>query len=73
MKKVFPVKQLDVARFTFPATQYFSIIKERLFKDSFFAFEAEERLLKDTDLFCAGTKSGHSLAETGFPAAHSAV
>ena len=57
MKKVFPVKLLDAARFPFPASQCFSIIKERLFKERFFTFKAEERLLKDTDSFCAGTKS----------------
>jgi len=73
MKKVFPVKLLDAARFSFPASQCFSIIKERIFKERFFTFKAEERLLKDTDSFCAGTKSGHSLAETGLPAAHSVV
>ena len=73
MKKVFPVKLLVAARFPFPASQCFSIIKERLFKDSFFAFKAEERLLKDTDSFCAGTETGHSFAETGLAAAHSAV
>ena len=49
MKKVFPVKLLDAARFSFPASQCFSIIKERIFKERFFTFKAEERLLKDTD------------------------
>ena len=73
MKKVFPVKLLVAARFPFPASQCFSIIKERIFKERFFTFKAEERLLKDTDSFCTGTKSGHSLAETGLPAAHSVV
>ena len=68
MKKVFPVKLLDAARFSFPASQCFSIKKER-----FFTFKADERLLKDNDSFCAGTETGHSFAETGFPAAHSAV
>ena len=73
MKKVFPVKLLVSARFPFPASQCFSIIKEKLFKERFFTFKAEELMLKDTDLFCAGTKSGHSLAETGLPAAHSSL
>ena len=73
MIKVFPVKRLDAARFSFPASQCFSIIKERIFKERFFTFKADERLLKDNDSFCAGTETGHSFAETGFPAAHSVV
>ena len=73
MKKVFPVKLLNTARFPSPATQCFSIIKRRFFKERFFAFKGEEWLLKDTDSFCAGTKSGHSLAKNVLPAADSAL
>ena len=73
MKKVFPVKLLGHPRFTSPASKWFSIKNEKFFKECFFSFKDEEQLLKDTDSFCAGTKSGHSLAETGLPAAHSAL
>ena len=73
MKKVFPVKILGTPRFTSPASKWFSIKNEKFFKEFFFYFKFEEQLLKDTDSFCAGTKSGHSLAETGLPAAHSAL
>ena len=73
MKKVFPVKLLGSPRFTSPASKWFSIKNEKFFKECFFSFKVEEQLLKDTDSFCAGTKSGHSLAETGLPAAHSAL
>ena len=73
MKKVFPVKLLGPPRFTSPASKWFSIKNEKIFKEYFFSFKDEEQLLKDTDSFCAGTKSGHSLAETGLPAAHSAL
>ena len=73
MKKVFPVKLLVAARFSFPASQCFSIKKEKFFKEMVFTFKADERLLKDNDSFCAGTETGHSFAEIGFPAAHSAV
>ncbi|SVA14297.1 uncharacterized protein METZ01_LOCUS67151 [marine metagenome] len=73
MKKVFPVKLLGPPRFTSPASKWFSIKNEKFFKECFFSFKVEEQLLKDTDSFCAGTKSGHSLAETGLPAAHSAL
>ena len=73
MKKVFPVKLLGPPRFTSPASKWFSIKNEKFFKECFFSFKDEEQLLKDTDSFCAGTKSGHSLAETGLPAAHSAL
>ena len=66
MKKVFPVKRLDAARFSFPASQCFSIKKEKFFKEMVFTFKADVRLLKDNDLFCVGT-------ETGFPPAHSVV
>ena len=73
MKKVFPVKIQGTPRFTSPASKWFSIKNEKIFKEFFFYFKVEEQLLKDTDSFCAGTKSGHSLAETGLPAAHSAL
>ena len=73
MKKVLPVKLLGPPRFTSPASKWFSIKNEKFFKECFFSFKDEEQLLKDTDSFCAGTKSGHSLAETGLPAAHSAL
>ena len=73
MKKVFPVKLLGPPRFASPASKWFSIKNEKFFKECFFSFKDEEQLLKDTDSFCAGTKSGHSLAETGLPAAHSAL
>ena len=73
MKKVFPVKLLDTARFSFPASQCLSIKKERFFKEMVFTFKVDERLLKDNDSYCAGTVTGNSFAETGFPAAHSAV
>ena len=73
MKKVLPVKLLGPPRFTSPVSKWFSIKNEKFFKECFFSFKEEEHLLKDTDSFCAGTKSGHSLAETGLPAVHSAV
>ena len=73
MKKVFPVKLLVPPRFTSRASKWFSIKNEKFFKECFFSFKDEEQLLKDTDSFSAGTKSGHSLAETGLPAAHSAL
>ena len=73
MKKVFPVKLLGPPRFTSPVSKWFSIKNKKLFKECLFYFKDEEQLLKDTDSFCAGTKSGHSLAETGLPAAHSAL
>ena len=73
MKKVFPVKLLGLPRFTSHAYKWFSIKNEKIFKECFFSFKDEEQLLRDTDSFCAGTKSGHSLAETGLPAAHSAL
>ena len=73
MKKVFPVKLLGPPCFSSPASKRFSIKNEKYFKEYFFSFKDEEQLLKDTDSFCAGTKSGHSLAETGLPAAHSAL
>ena len=73
MKKVFQVKLLGPPRFTSPASKWFRIKNEKFFKECFFSFKNEEQLLKDTDSFCAGTKSGHSLAETGLPAAHSAI
>lgn len=73
MKKVFPVKLLGHPRFNSHASKWFSIKNEKFFKECFFYFKDEEHLLKDTDSFCAGTKSGHSLAETGLQAAHSAL
>ena len=73
MKKVFPVKLLGPPRFASPASKRFRIKNEKYFKEYFFSFKDEEQLLKDTDSFCPGTKSGHSLVDTGFPAAHSAL
>ena len=73
MKKVFPVKLLGPPVFSTSASKWFSIKNEKIFKECFFSFKDEEQLLRDTDSFCAGTKSGHSLAETGLPAAHSAL
>jgi len=73
MKKVFPVKLLGLPRFTSHASKWFSIKIEKIFKECFFSFKDEEQLLRYTDSFFAGTKSGHSLAETGLPAAHSAL
>ena len=73
MKKVFPVKLLGSLCFSFPGSKWFSIKIEKFFKECFFSFKDEEQLLKDTDSFCAGTKSGNSIAETGLPAAHSAL
>ena len=70
MKKVFPVKILGTPRFTSPVSKWFSIKNEKFFKEYFFYFKVEEQLLKDTDSFCARTKSGHSFAETGLPAAN---
>ncbi len=73
MKKVFPVKIQGTPRFTSPASKWFSIKNKKLFKECLFYFKVEEQLIKDTDSFCTGTKSGHSLAETGIPAAHSSL
>ena len=73
MKKGFPVKLLAPPCFTSPASKWFSFKNEKFFKECFFSFKVEEQLLKDTDSFCAETKSGHSLVETGLPAAHSAL
>jgi len=73
MKKVFPVKLLALPCCTSPVSKWFSFKNEKFFKECFFSFKDEEQLLKDTDSFCTGTKSGHSLAETGLPAAQSAL
>ena len=73
MKKIFLAKMLVSPLFNSPTSKWFSIKNEKFFKECFFSFKEEEHLLKDTDSFCAGTKSGHSLAETGLPAAHSAL
>ena len=74
MKKVFPVKLLASSRFRSPAYKWFSIKNKKIFTECFFSFKVEEQLLKKhTYSFCEGTKSGHSLAETGHPAAHSAL
>ena len=70
MKKILSLKLLDPPRFSSPASKWFSIKNEKFFKECFFSFKVEKQLLKDTDSFCAGTKSGNSLAETGLPAAH---
>ena len=73
MKKVFPIKMLAPPRFSSTTSKWFSIKNKNKIKECFFYFKVEEQLLKDTDSFCAGTKLGHSLAETGLPAAHSAL
>ena len=73
MKKVFRAKLLDSPRFNSPTSKWFSIKNKKRFKECFFSFKDEEQPLKDTDSFCAETKSGHSLAETGTPAAYSAL
>ena len=73
MKKGFPVKLLAPPRFTSPASRWLSIKNEKNFKECFFSFKDEEQLLKDTDTFCAGTETGHSLAKTVLPATHSAL
>ena len=73
MKKVSPVKLLGVPRFNCPPSKWFSIKNEKFFKECFFSFKDEEQLLKDIDSICAGTELGHSLTETGLPAAHSAL
>ena len=72
MKKVFPIKLLVNLRLTTPASNWFSIKNEK-FKVCYYSFKNEEQLFKDTDSFCAGTKSVHSLAETSLPAAHSVL
>ena len=73
MKKVSPVKLLGVPRFNCPPSKWFSIRNEKFFKECFFTFKDEEQLLKDISSFCERSKSGHSLAETGIPATHSAI
>ena len=72
MKKVFPIKLLVNLRFTPPASNWFSIKNEKI-KVCYYSFKDEEQLFKDTDSFCAGTISGHSLAKTGHIPAHSAL
>ena len=73
MTKVFPIKLLGPPGFTIPTSKWFSIKNEKFFKECFFSFKDEEQMLKNTYSFCTGTKSGHSLTETGLPAAHSAL
>ena len=73
MKKNFPVKLLFTTHFNPPTSNWFSIKNEKFFKGCFFSFKDEEQLLKDTNSFCAGTISGHSLAKTGHIPAHSAL
>ena len=73
MTKVFPIKLLGPPVFSTSASKWFSIKNEKFFKECFFSFKDEEQMLKNTYSFCTGTKSGHSLAETGLPAAHSAL
>ena len=73
MKKVFPVKLLGPHHFISSASKWFIIKNETFFKEFFFSFKDEEQLLKDIDSICAGTELGHSLTETGLPAAHSAL
>ena len=73
MKKVFPIKLLGTPRLTSPASKWFSIKNVNFFKECFLSFKDEEQLLKETYSFCAGTESGHSLAETCLPAVHSAL
>ena len=70
MKKVFQVKLLGRPRFTSPASKWFSIKNEKII-GCYYSFKHEEQLLKDTDSFCSGAISVHSLAETGYMAAHS--
>ena len=62
MKKIFLAKMLVSPLFNSPTSKWFRIKNEKIFKESFFSFKDEEQPLKDTDSFCAGTKSGHSLA-----------
>ena len=73
MKKVFPAKLPVSHLFNSPTSKWFRIKNEKFFKESFFSFKDEDQPLKDTDSFSAVTKSGHSLAETGIPATHSAI
>ena len=73
MTKVFPIKLLGPPVFSTSASKWFSIKNEKFFKECFFSFKDEEQLLKDTCSFFVGIKSGYSLAETGLPAAHSAL
>ena len=73
MKKVFPVKLLGSRRFTSPGSKWFRIKNKKIFKECCFSFFEEQLLKKNTYSFCAGTNSGHSLAEIGLPAAHSAL
>ncbi len=73
MKKDFPVKLLVLTRYSSPASKWFGIKNKKRFKECFLSFKVEEQLFKDTDSYCAGKKSGHSLAETSIPAAHSAL
>ena len=73
MKKNFSVKLLFTPHFNPPKSNWFSIKNEKFFKGCFFSFKDEEQLLKDNNSFCPGTISGHSLAETDYPAAHSAL
>jgi len=73
MKKVFPFKLLYSACFHSPSSNWFSIKNEKFYKESFFSFKDEEQLLKDTNSFCSGTETGHSLTETGLPLSHSAI
>jgi len=72
MKKNFQVKLLVPPHFAPSTSNWFSIKNEKIFKGCFFLFKDEEQLLKDTNSFCSGTETGHSLAETGLPLAHSA-
>jgi len=73
MKKVFPIKLLVKPCYKPPASDWFSIKNEKIFKGCYYSFKDEEQLPKDTNSFCAETISGHSLAETGHMAAHSAL
>ena len=74
MTKVFPIKLLGPPVFSTSASKWFSIKNEKFFKECFFSFKVEEQLLKKhTYSFCEGTKSGHSLTETGLPTVHSAL
>jgi len=73
MKKVFPVKLLVNPSFNPPTSNWFSTKNEKFFKGCYYSFKDEEQLLKDTDSFCAGIISWHSLTEVGHMAAHSAL
>jgi len=73
MKKVHPLKLLVNSSFTLHASNCSSIKNEKNFKECYYSFKDEEQLLKDTESFCAGIISGHSLADNDQMSAHSAL